>query len=146
MVMKFTTVIAIVAILLAGVAFSEYKKGASDNKPWWAPVYPVKLVLTSSLGPSSDDSSLLKGKHILVIVADGYCPYCEKFGQDVTSEYKGMIPITKRTATQLNDLKIKTPTWSTPIIIFLQDGTKVLGYQGYMAPKEFYKALDGFKL
>tara|TARA_B100000795_G_scaffold257580_1_gene230946 strand:- start:152 stop:583 length:432 start_codon:yes stop_codon:yes gene_type:complete len=143
--MKFTTVIAIAAILLAGVAFSEDKKGASDNTPWWAPFYPVAMTLVSFLGPSSNNSSLLKGKHILVIVSDD-CPYCEKFEQDVTSKYKGMIPITNRTATQLNDLKIKTPTWGTPTIIFIQDGTEVFGHQGYMAPKEFYKALDGFKL
>ncbi len=45
----------------------------------------------------------------------------------------------------LNDLKIKTPKWGTPTIIFIQDGTEVFGHQGYMTPKEFYKALGGFK-
>ena len=46
----------------------------------------------------------------------------------------------------LNDLKIKTPKWGTPTIIFIQDGTEVFGHQGYMTPKEFYKALGIFLL
>jgi hypothetical protein len=41
-------------------------------------------------------------------------------------------------------LKIKTPKWSTPTIIFIQDGTEVFGHQGYMTPKELYKALGIF--
>ena len=143
--MKTKTVISIVTILFAGVAFSEDKKGVSDHQPWWAPLYPIKLALESFVKPSFDNSSLLKGKHIVVIVADGYCPYCEKFEQDVASEYKGTIPLINRTASQLNDLEIKTSKWGTPTIIFIQDGTEVFGHQGYMTPKEFYQALGGFK-
>ena len=138
--MKTKIVILIVAILFAGVAFSEDKKGVSDHQPWWATFYPIKLALQSFVEPSFDNSSLLNGKHIVVIVADGYCPYCEKFEQDVASEYKGTIPLINRTASQLNDLKIKTPKWGTPTIIFIQDGTEVFGHQGYMTPKDFYKA------
>ena len=142
--MKTKIVISILAILFAGVAFSEDKKGVLDHQPWWAPFYPIKLALKSFVEPSFDNSSLLKGKHIVVIVADGYCPYCEKFEQDVASEYKGTIPLINRTASQLNELKIKTPKWGTPTIIFIQDGTEVFGHQGYMTPKEFYKALGIF--
>ena len=142
--MKTKTVISIVAILFAGVAFSEDKKGVSDHQPWWAPFYPITLALESLVKPSFDNSSILKGKHIVVIVADGYCSYCEKFEQDVTSEYKGTIPLINRTASQLNDLKIKTAKWGTPTIIFIQNGTEVFGHQGYMTPKEFYKALGIF--
>jgi len=129
-----------------GVTFNEYKKDTSDLQPWWGPLYPIKSTLKSFLEPSVDNSSLLKGKHILVIVSDGYCPYCEKFEKDIASEYKGTIPLTNRTASQLNDLTIKTPKWATPTIVFIQDGTEVFGHQGYMTPKEFYKALGGFKL
>jgi len=115
-----------------GVTFNEAKKGISDLKLFAEPTF--------------DNSSLLKGKHILVIVSDGYCPYCEKFEKDITSEYKGTIPLVNRTASQLDDLNIKTPKWATPTIIFIQDGTEVFGQQGYMTPKEFYKALGKFKL
>jgi peptide methionine sulfoxide reductase msrA/msrB len=115
-----------------GVTFNEAKKGISDLKLFAEPAF--------------DNSSLLKGKHILVIVSDGYCPYCEKFEKDIASEYKGTIPLVNRTASQLDDLNIKTPKWATPTIIFIQDGTEVFGQQGYMTPKEFYKALGKFKL
>ena len=115
-----------------GVTFNEAKKGISDLKLFAEPAF--------------DNNSLLKGKHILVIVSDGYCPYCEKFEKDIASEYKGTIPLVNRTASQLDDLNIKTPKWATPTIIFIQDGTEVFGQQGYMTPKEFYKALGKFKL
>ena len=44
------------------------------------------------------------------------------------------------------DLEIKTPTWATPTIIFLEEGTEVFGFQGYMEPKDFYYALGKFAL
>jgi len=128
-----------------GVTFNESEKDISDLEPWWVPLHPIKLALKSLTNPF-DNSSLLKGKHILVIVSDGYCPYCEKFEKDIASEYKGSIPLINRTASQLNDLKITTPKWATPTIVFIQDGAEVFGHQGYMTPKEFYKALGGFKL
>ena len=64
----------------------------------------------------------------------------------MVSSYKGSIEITSRLASQLDGLTIKTPTWATPTIIFLQDGNEVFGYQGYMEPKKFYQALGAFKL
>ena len=47
---------------------------------------------------------------------------------------------------ELNGLDIKTPTWATPTILFLDNGTEVFAHQGYMAPEEFYQALGVFKL
>ena len=35
---------------------------------------------------------------------------------------------------------------ATPTILFLENGKEVFGYQGYLSPKEFYKALGFFKL
>ena len=107
-----------------GVAFSEEK-------------LPINII---------DNSALLEGKHILVIDSEGYCPYCEKFDNDVLSGYSGTIPLSKRTAKELSALSIETPTWATPTIIFLEDGKEVFGYQGYMDSKDFYKAFGAFKL
>ena len=45
-----------------------------------------------------------------------------------------------RTANQLNDLSINTPTWATPTIIFLKDGKELFSYQGYMNSELFYKS------
>lgn len=93
-----------------------------------------------------DNTSLLKGKQIVVIESDDYCPYCEKFKKDVLKDYQGTIPYTFRLASQLKGLAIESPTWATPTILFLQDGKEVFGRQGYMNPKDFYKALGHFKL
>ena len=93
-----------------------------------------------------DNTPLLSNKTILVIEPEGYCPYCEKFKSLVVKDYQGSIPIFFRHAFQLEDLKIETPTWATPTIIFLEQGREVFGYQGYMSPEEFYKALGFFKL
>ncbi|KAA3651482.1 MAG: peptide methionine sulfoxide reductase, partial [Proteobacteria bacterium] len=93
-----------------------------------------------------DNSALLTGQSIVVLEADGYCPYCEKFRKDVSEAYQGDIPLVYRTAKQLQDLDIETPTWATPTIYFLEDGQETFAKQGYMAAKEFYKALGAFKL
>ena len=93
-----------------------------------------------------DNSALLKGKNILVIEPQSYCPYCEKFKSLVVENYNGNLPITFRLASQLDDIELQTPTWATPTIIFLEQGKEVFGHQGYMSPQEFYKALGFFKL
>ena len=93
-----------------------------------------------------DNTELLKGKNIVVIEPQGYCPYCEKFKALVAENYQGSIPIHFRLALQLESLQIDTPTWATPTIIFLEEGKEIFSHQGYMSPKEFYKALGFFKL
>lgn len=93
-----------------------------------------------------DNSTLLSEKHIIVIEAEGYCPYCEKFRAQVVENYFGNIPLVFRLASQLQDLEIKSSTWATPTILFIEDGEEVFGHQGYLSPKEFYQALGYFKL
>ncbi|MEH8022066.1 peptide-methionine (S)-S-oxide reductase MsrA [Rheinheimera metallidurans] len=94
----------------------------------------------------TDNSSLLIGKHILVIDSENYCPYCEKFKADVASKYSGDIPLSFRFANQLSGLSLKSPTWATPTIILLQEGKEVFGRQGYLSPSDFYLLLGKFKL
>ncbi len=96
--------------------------------------------------PSIDNSELSVGKKIVVIEAAGYCPYCEKFQAQVLKNYYGDIPLFSRIASDLDGLEIDSPTWATPTVLFLQDGKEVFGHQGYLEPKEFYKALGYFKL
>ena len=96
--------------------------------------------------PAVDNSALQQGKQIVVIEPQSYCPYCEKFKQNVTNDYQGTIPLTWRYATQLNGLDVKTETWATPTILFLENGEEVFGHQGYLTPEEFYAVLGKFKL
>lgn len=93
-----------------------------------------------------DNSALLQDRHILVIDSPSYCPYCEKFKADVSSQYQGDIPLHFRFANQLQGLTIKSATWATPTIILLQDGKEVYGRQGYLSPEQFYLLLGKFKL
>ena len=79
-----------------------------------------------------DNSDLLSGKHIIVIEAEGYCPYCDKFRADVVKNYYGNIPLVFRLASQLQGLAINSPTWATPTILFLENGKEAFGYQGYL--------------
>ena len=105
----------------------------------------VKFVKKET-GPTPDNAKLLLGKQIIVIEAEGYCPYCEKFRAEVVKDYFGDIPLAFRLASQLDGLEIKSPTWATPTILFLEDGKEAFGFQGYLSPKEFYQALGYFKL
>ena len=88
----------------------------------------------------------LGGKEIVVIKAEGFCPYCEKFKDDVSSKYKGDIPLRTVTANSLKGFDIDTKLNATPTILFIQNAKEMFSNRGYMNPKEFYKALGGFKL
>ena len=92
-----------------------------------------------------DNSFLQRGKHIVVIESDS-CPYCEKFRADVLEAYQGTIPLSYRTSSGLNGLKIKTETWATPTVLFLENGKEIYGKKGYMEAQAFYKILGLFKL
>ncbi len=93
-----------------------------------------------------DNSALLTGKQIVVIDSASFCPYCEKFKEQVANEYQGTIPMSFRHADQLQGLTIKTETWATPTILFLEQGKEVFGHRGFMTSDEFYKVLGAFKL
>jgi peptide methionine sulfoxide reductase msrA/msrB len=96
--------------------------------------------------PIVDNTALQQGKQIVVIEPHSYCPYCEKFKENVTNDYQGTIPLTWRFGSQLDGLDIATETWATPTVLFLEDGTEVFGHQGYLTPQEFYAVLGKFKL
>lgn len=88
----------------------------------------------------------LDGKEIVVIESDSYCPYCIAFKEKVLKEYRGSIPVRSVFAHNLKGYKLKTPTFATPTILFIENGVEKLGFQGYLAPNEFYQALEKFKL
>jgi len=88
----------------------------------------------------------LKGKEIVVIKLDGFCPYCEKFEADVSSKYKGDIPLRTVIKQRLKGFDIKTKLDATPTILFIEDGKEIFSHRGYLNEKEFYKKLGSFKL
>lgn len=116
------------------------------NPNGYCPDHSTGVVFEKVTQDAIDNTALLAGKQIVVIDSRDYCPYCEKFKKDVSNEYKGSIALTYRKADQLDGLTIKTPTWATPTILFLEDGKEVYGRQGYVSASEFYKALGAFKL
>jgi peptide methionine sulfoxide reductase msrA/msrB len=115
------------------------------NPNGYCPNHATGVTFEKVAKTPTDNSALLKGKQIVVLEAE-YCPFCEKFKQDVSSQYRGSIPMTFRMATQLDGLSLKTPTWATPTVYFLDSGKESFGHQGYMTAQEFYKALGYFKL
>ena len=116
------------------------------NPNGYCPDHSTGVVFEKVTEDAVDNTALLVGKQIVVIDSRDYCPYCEKFKKDVSNEYKGSIALTYRKADQLDGLTIKTPTWATPTILFLENGKEVYGRQGYVSAAEFYKALGAFKL
>lgn len=88
----------------------------------------------------------LGGQEIVVVKSTHYCPYCEKFYKDVSSQYKGSIPLRTVTADQLKGFDIKTKPVVTPTILFIDNGKEVIGHHGYMNAASFYQTLGDFKL
>jgi len=88
----------------------------------------------------------LGSKEIIVIKSENYCPYCEKFEEDVSATYKGTLPLRTVYAKSLKGFDIKTKIFATPTILFIEEGKEVIGHVGYMDSEKFYKTLGAFKL
>ena len=127
-------------------AESYHQDYLAKNPDGYCPDHSTGVKFSKQAASEITNDALLTGLHILVVEAQGYCPYCEKFRSDVTEKYLGSIPISYRTSSQLGGLTITTPTWATPTVIFLRDGREELGFKGYMPPKEFYSALGMVQL
>ncbi|MGB1301100.1 MAG: peptide-methionine (S)-S-oxide reductase MsrA [Pseudoalteromonas tetraodonis] len=125
----------------------EYHQNYLEKNPnGYCPDHSTGVVFTQSDKPKVDNTALLNGKQIVILDSQSYCPYCEKFKAAVANDYKGTIPMTFRHADQLAGLTIKSATWATPTILFLENGVEVYSRQGYMDAELFYKALGAFKL
>ncbi|MBG9993851.1 peptide-methionine (S)-S-oxide reductase MsrA [Pseudoalteromonas sp. NZS127_1] len=129
------------------VSAEEYHQNYLQKNPnGYCPDHSTGVVFNKKPVEKVDNSDLLAGKQIVVLDSREYCPYCEKFKKTVANDYKGTIPMSFRHADQLKGLTIKSATWATPTILFLENGIEVYGRQGYATPEEFYKALGAFKL
>jgi peptide methionine sulfoxide reductase msrA/msrB len=129
------------------VAENYHQDYIKKNPNGYCPDHSTGVRFARSDSEPDKNNDLLKiGKSIVVIEPQGYCPYCDKFRKDVTNEYAGSIPLVYRHGSNLDGLEIETPTWATPTILFLEQGSEVFGYQGYLSSKDFYKALGFFKL
>jgi peptide methionine sulfoxide reductase msrA/msrB len=93
-----------------------------------------------------DKVTPLGGKEIIVIKSENYCPYCEKFEKDVSSHYRGSVPLRTLYAKNLEGFTLKQKLFVTPTIIFIEDGKEVVSHVGYMDAKSFYQTLGAFKL
>ena len=125
----------------------EYHQDYLKKNPnGYCPDLSTGIVFNQDQKNYLDNSRLLSDKHILVLDSQSYCPYCEKLKNNVTDDYKGSIPLSYRTSDQLHGLQIKSPTWATPSVIFLENGKEVFAYQGFLEPDEFYQLLGKFKL
>ena len=92
-----------------------------------------------------DNKDLTSGKKILVLDAED-CPYCFKLRKEVLNSYEGSIELFFRKSNELDGLDLKTPTWATPTIYFLENGQEISAHQGYLAKDKFYEFLGKFKL
>jgi len=88
----------------------------------------------------------LGSKEIIVIKSENYCPYCEKFEKDVSSRYKGSIPLRTVYASNLKGFTLTSKLFATPTILFIENGKEIIGHAGYMDSKSFYQTLGAFKL
>ncbi|WP_413782966.1 peptide-methionine (S)-S-oxide reductase MsrA [Pseudoalteromonas piscicida] len=118
----------------------------TKNPKGYCPDHSTGVTFDKVAKDKTDNTMLAQGKHIVIVDAKSYCPYCEKLKKEVLNDYQGDIPLHFRYADQLEGLMIKTATWATPTILFIENGVESLGFQGFMAREEFYKALGAFKL
>ncbi|CCQ11814.1 Peptide methionine sulfoxide reductase MsrA [Pseudoalteromonas luteoviolacea B = ATCC 29581] len=128
------------------VAEDYHQNYLVKNPNGYCPDHSTGVRFAEVVEPRVDNSTLKLGKHIVVIDSRSFCPYCEKFKKAVVNDYQGDIKISYRYADQLDGLSIKTATWATPTILFMDNGKEVYGVQGFMTREAFYQALGAFKL
>ena len=115
------------------------------NPNGYCPDYSTGVVFSKKPEKFTDNKNLVIGKKILILEAEG-CPYCYKLRQNVLNDYRGSLEISYRKSDELDKLELKTPTWATPTIYFLENGKEVWSHQGYLSNEKFYKSLGKFKL
>ena len=115
------------------------------NPNGYCPDNSTGIVFSEQNKKNVNNNELLVGKNILILEAEG-CPYCYKLREDVLNDYKGSIKISFRKSDELTSLNLKTPTWATPTIYFLEEGKEVSAHQGYLPKDKFYESLGKFKL
>ena len=115
------------------------------NPNGYCPDNSTGVVFSKKIKNISNNQDLLIGKKILILEAEG-CPYCYKLRQDVLNDYQGSVKLFFRKSDELDGLDLKTPSWATPTIFFLENGKEVSSHQGYLSKEKFYISLGKFKL
>ena len=115
------------------------------NPNGYCPDNSTGVVFSKKIKKISNNQDLLIGKKILILEAEG-CPYCYKLRQDVLNDYQGSVELFFRKSDELDGLDLKTPSWATPTIFFLENGKEVSSHQGYLSKEKFYISLGKFKL
>ena len=124
----------------------NYHQNYLQNNPYgYCPNHATGVKFTKEMN-HSEKVLPLGGKEIIVIKSEHYCPYCEKFEKDVSSIYKGSVPLRTVYAKDLKGFEIKTKLFATPSILFIEDGKEKIAHVGYMKSETFYKTLGIFKL
>ena len=115
------------------------------NPNGYCPDNSTGVVFSKKIKNISNNQDLFIGKKILILEAEG-CPYCYKLRQDVLNDYQGSVKLFFRKSDELDGLDLKTPSWATPTIFFLENGKEVSSHQGYLSKEKFYISLGKFKL
>ena len=115
------------------------------NPNGYCPDNSTGIIFSKETEDLVDNKDLTSGKKILVLDAED-CPYCFKLRKEVLNSYEGSIELFFRTSNELDGLDLKTPTWATPTIYFLENGKEISAHQGYLAKDKFYELLGKFKL
>lgn len=118
----------------------------TKNPNGYCPNHATGVKFETQKNPKQVAISPLGGKEILVIEAEYYCPYCEKFKKEVALDYKGSLPLRVVLAKNLKGFDINSDLKATPTILFIEDGKELFSLLGYTGIDKFYKALGKFKL
>ncbi len=125
----------------------KYHQNYLKNNPkGYCPNHSTGVKFSKKQSNFIDFIKPLEGKEIVVIKSESFCPYCEKFEKEVSSLYKGFVPLRTVFSTQLKEFNIKTKLNATPTILFIENGKEITSHIGFMEKDIFYKTLGSFKL
>ena len=125
----------------------EYHQDYLKKNPHgYCPNHSTGIKFVNDTKINQNTISPLKGKEIIVIKSEHFCPYCDKLKEETLLSYHGDISLREVVSQNMVGFDIKTNIIATPTIIFLEDGKEVFSHIGYVSELEFYKLLGDFKL
>ncbi len=72
----------------------------TKNPKGYCPDHSTGVTFEKVAKDKADNTMLAQGKHIVIVDAKSYCPYCEKLKKEVLNDYQGDIPLHFRYADQ----------------------------------------------
>ena len=93
-----------------------------------------------------EGAALDADKQLVVFEAEA-CPFCEKFREQILSDWQSPVPVATTMVSQApSGWELAEPLWATPTIVLFRDGEEAARYTGYNGAQNRFWRWLGFQM